>query len=509
MPAGSAIGNLNATYTGGVTDLRDFVLVPGVGTMSGAGYTVNPPPGPITTWGYTISTAFTVPANTSITVYTPAYTDATYSTAFFVTSLTFDCSTAAVLSLYNGPSISLGPATLPDGTLGVAYNQAVTASGGIGPYSYAVSVGALPNGLTLDGTTGAITGTPTASGPFAFTVTATDQLGMQASQAYNVTINLPVVITLSPASLPSGLVSTAYNQTITASGGTAPYTYAVTVGSVAPLALNAATGVLSGTLPATPQTLSFTITATDLNGATGSQAYTIVVSSVAPSGQAPSFPAPPSVPLCNLLNGSPLPYIRASVPDGTATWNGRVANVFCGPLFKPEEHGVLDRTVIHAVEVFALTTGDPLVSVTKFNHPIIICLQGQGTMLYRDANTVAGQKRSLVELPSYMQGGFTCVSMPNAGTIILVAGAPSHTINSSGGAGPVNAQALDLCTVTTQAIVNLRQSPDGTSSVLGLVPYQTTLKATARQGDFLQVIYGDHQGWLNAQYLSFDGYCGQ
>jgi hypothetical protein len=234
MLADSRIGYLNATYhrisPGGETEfnLHDFVLLPGAAPLpSGAGYAEFQTDGHTTaTWSYRVSSDFTVPADTSITVYTPAYTDATYSTPFFVTSLTFNCTTAEVLSLYNGPSISLGPATLPNGTVGVAYSQAVTASGGIGPYTYAVSAGALPTGLNLNSTTGAITGTPTAGAPFAFTVRATDQLGMTASQAYNVTINVPT-ITLSPASLPSGLVGAAYNQTISASGGTAPYTYAV------------------------------------------------------------------------------------------------------------------------------------------------------------------------------------------------------------------------------------------------------------------------------------------
>jgi len=47
--------------------------------------------------------------------------------------------------------------------------------------------------------------------------------------------------------------------------------------------------------------------------------------------------------------------------------------------------------------------------------------------------------------------------------------------------------------VTTKAIVNLRATPDANGAVLGLVPYPTTLKATARQADWLQVVYLDHQ----------------
>jgi hypothetical protein len=191
MPNGSYIGQLDAFFSGGPTYLHDYEYVPGYGTLpADANYSMNPDPNTtISDWTYRIFEGFTVPANTPITVYTLSFTDATYSTPFYLTKLTFNCTTAAILSLYNGPTISLSPATLPDGTLGAAYNQVVTASGGISPYTYAMSTGALPNGLSLDGNTGAISGTPTASGSFPFTVTATDQLGLQASRAYTVTIN--------------------------------------------------------------------------------------------------------------------------------------------------------------------------------------------------------------------------------------------------------------------------------------------------------------------------------
>lgn len=83
-------------------------------------------------------------------------------------------------------------------------------------------------------------------------------------------------ITLTPATLPDGNLSSVYNQTITGSGGTGPYTFAVTSGSLPPgLTLNS-NGNLSGT-PTTPGTYNFTVTATDNGGCTGSRAYTINV----------------------------------------------------------------------------------------------------------------------------------------------------------------------------------------------------------------------------------------
>jgi hypothetical protein len=68
--------------------------------------------------------------------------------------------------------------------------------------------------------------------------------------------------------------------------------------------------------------------------------------------------------------------------------------------------------------------------------------------------------------------------------------------------------ALSDCRVTTPHILNLRVAPDVTSAVLDLVPYQTTLSADARSGDWLRVVYGSHQGWLSAGYLMLEGDCG-
>jgi hypothetical protein len=180
------------------------------------------------------------------------------------------------------PTISLSPATLPNGTVGVAYTQTISASGGTAPYGFAVTTGTLPAGLTLT-PAGVLFGTPTAAGTSSFTITASDANSCAGSLAYTITIAaaapVPPVcpaITISPVVLPNGTVGVAYNQTFGGSGGTAPYAFGVTLGTLpAGLVLTSA-GVLSGT-PLTAGTSTFTVRATDANGCFAERAFSIIV----------------------------------------------------------------------------------------------------------------------------------------------------------------------------------------------------------------------------------------
>ncbi|MBO2011797.1 Ig-like domain-containing protein [Hymenobacter negativus] len=94
------------------------------------------------------------------------------------------------------PTITVAPATLPNGTQATAYSQTLTASGGTAPYTFAITAGALPAGLSLT-TAGTLSGTPTGNGTFTFTVTATDASAasgpFSGSRAYTLTIAAPVV----------------------------------------------------------------------------------------------------------------------------------------------------------------------------------------------------------------------------------------------------------------------------------------------------------------------------
>ncbi|MBI4899572.1 MAG: putative Ig domain-containing protein, partial [Actinobacteria bacterium] len=272
------------------------------------------------------------------------------------------------------PTLSVSPTTLPSGGVGGAYSQTITASGGTGPYTFAVTAGSLPVGLSLS-SAGVLSGTPTAAETFNFTVTATDSGGFTGSRAYSLTVGAPT-ITVSPATLPSAVVGGAYSQTITASGGTGPYALAVTAGSVpAGLSLSSA-GVLSGT-PTAAGTFNFTVTATDAGGFTGSRAYSLTVG-------APTITVSPATLPSAVVGGAYSQTITASGGTGPYTFAVTAGSFPAGLSFSsagvlsgtPTAAGTFNLTMtatdangFTGSRAYSLTVGAPTITVSPATLP--------------------------------------------------------------------------------------------------------------------------------------------
>ncbi|WP_161490891.1 MULTISPECIES: IPT/TIG domain-containing protein [unclassified Ensifer] len=185
-------------------------------------------------------------------------------------------------------ALTLSPAagTLSAAMVNTAYaGVTVAASGGTGPYSYAVTSGSLPPGLTLNASTGAMSGTPTTAGSYSFTITATDSVSPAntGSASYLIAVGAAPVVsfTFSPSggALPDAMAGEAYSQPITATGGTAPLIYSVASGALpAGMVLNVSTGELTGPLDAnTRGNYSFTLQVKDANNAMATTSYTLEV----------------------------------------------------------------------------------------------------------------------------------------------------------------------------------------------------------------------------------------
>ena len=207
------------------------------------------------------------PTVTGTSNFTVEVSDAQVQTATKALSVT--------ISSVSSPTVTT--TSLPTGTVDASYNAALAASGGVTPYSWSITLGSLPAGLTLTSSTGAISGTPTTAGTSNFTVRLTDANSQTASKALGITINPANTPTITTASLPSGTVNVSYSTTLAASGGVTPYSWSITVGSLpAGLTLTSSTGVISGT-PTTAGTSNFTVQVTDANSQTASKALSITI----------------------------------------------------------------------------------------------------------------------------------------------------------------------------------------------------------------------------------------
>ena len=194
-----------------------------------------------------------------------------------------------------GPGVlTIVTASLPNGTINLPYATTIGGSGGTTPYSWSVSP-TLPANLSLDPTTGAITGTPIAQGTTTHTFTLRDSSAPQQSvqKALPLTIGTaPPVLSITTITLSSGNVGQAYNQPVLATGGTLPLSWTISVGALPQnLALSPTTGVITGT-PTATGLAQFTVRVADSAGQQDTQQLSIQVNAAVPPRITSTSPLP-------------------------------------------------------------------------------------------------------------------------------------------------------------------------------------------------------------------------
>jgi hypothetical protein len=190
---------------------------------------------------------------------------------------------AGVLTLQvdAAPSVlTVTTVSLPSATRGSAYAAVLAAVGGLAPYTWALvaPTNVLPAGLTLNPSTGVISGVPTAAGTASIRPRATDAAAAvdDGGLLALVVAEVSALTITTPAGLPPAEVSSAYAVQFAASGGYGAKTWAVIAGSLPAWASLTAAGLLTGT-PTAEGTASFTLRATDTEARTADRAFSLLV----------------------------------------------------------------------------------------------------------------------------------------------------------------------------------------------------------------------------------------
>lgn len=225
--------------------------------------------------GYTWSALGSLPAGLTMApngvISGTATTAGSYAVAVLVTDSAGSTASANITITVSGtaiPPITIDTADLV-ATVGLDYSYALRASGGIAPYTWA-PLGSLPPGLAMD-SAGIVSGRPTTPGTYAVAVKVTDSNGGSISGNITIKVTGPLVVgpgTSTPVNV-QAQVGIPFSYSLTASGGSSPYTWTLHSSNpvVGPWLTLTQTGLLSGTPPAgSAGTYEITVLVEDTDG---------------------------------------------------------------------------------------------------------------------------------------------------------------------------------------------------------------------------------------------------
>jgi len=554
-PAGSGVVDVAVTTAGGVATAVSGYAYAAAPTISG----VSPNTGP-ETGGTTVTLTGTNLTNASAVTFGGNAATITANTATSITAtvpagagsvgvaVTTAGGTATAVNAYSYiPTLSVTPGAATGTSVGGAFSQSNPASGGTAPYVYALASGALPAGVSLNTATGAVTGTPTTAGAFAYAIQATDSQGTPATatgatvsgtitkgtqtisfaaladaslsaspltvsatsssglavaftsattgvctvSGTSVTLLGPGTCTLNadqagdanwnaatqvqrsftvtaatlsvtPGAATGTSVGGAFSQSNPASGGTAPYVYALASGALpAGVSLNTATGAVTGT-PTTAGAFTYAIQATDSQGTPATAIGATVSGTIAKGTQTISFtstapaatvPGPVYTVTAVATSGLNVSFSLDAASTGCALAGAAVT--FTGPgtcVINADQAGDANWTAAARVQQsFAVTAAAPIAAdvtgvAVPFNSP--------GTAIDLSSAITGGAHGSVVIVTAPAHGAVTVAGdvltyVPTSGYF----GPDSLTYQAVGAGGVSNTATVSLTVAVPAAPV--------------------------------------------------------
>ena len=373
------------------------------------------------------------------------------------------------INISNGAgTLTLTAAMLPNGTVGVAYNASIAVSGGTAPYSCTFTSGTLPAGLSLSGCV--VSGIPTATGTSSLTVKANDSANPAATGTGPESITIVAAPALTISSPPSGTVGTVYSGTIPVSGGTAPYTCAITAGSL-PAGLSLSGCLITGT-PSVAGTTPLTIRATDSSNpaVVSSGPITLVIAPAALAitpGGLPNGTVGVSYSATIGVTGGTSPY-SCSFTAGTLP-AGLTLGANCLVSGTPTAAGTANLTVKANDSGSPAQTASGPVSITIVAAPVLTITSPPGGMVgspYTGTIPVSGGSAPYTckLISGTLEAGLTL------GSNCVITGTPTAS-----GAAMVTVQATDSKTpaTTSTGTVTVTISPASLAITTGTLPNGT------------------------------------